>query len=110
MLHLPTEMDKQLWQDIQQTEGETVMAYVTSIERIGIEKGVQQGIQQGLQQGLQQGESKLLRKLLERRFGVLPTWATDKLNSAAEQDLESWGEAVLTAPTLEAVFDNCAPH
>jgi hypothetical protein len=106
MLHLPAEMDRQLWQDIQATEGETVMAYVTSIERIGIEKGVQQG----LQQGLQQGESRLLKKQLERRFGDLPTWASDKLNSAAEQDLESWGEAVLTAPSLDAVFDNNATH
>ena len=114
MLHLPEELDKQLWQDIQETEGEAAMAYVTSIERIGIEKGVQQGIQQGLQQGiqqgLQQGESRLLRKQLERRFGVLPQWASDKLNSAAEQDLESWGEAVLTAPNLEAVFDNIDTH
>ena len=82
------------------------MAYVTSIERIGIEKGVQQG----LQQGLQQGESKLLRKQLERRFGVLPTWASDKLKSATEQDLDSWGEAVLTAPSLDAVFDNGVTH
>ena len=103
-------MDRQLWHDIQATEGETVMAYVTSIERIGIEKGVQQGLQQGLQRGLQQGESKLLRKQLECRFGALPAWASDKLNSAAEQDLVSWGEAVLTAPTLDAVFDNGATH
>ena len=102
MLHLPEELDKQLWQDIQETEGETVMAYVTSIERIGIEKGVQQGIQQG--------ESRLLRKQLERRFGALPQWASDKLNSAAEQDLNSWGEAVLTASNLEAVFDNIPTH
>jgi len=106
MLHLPAEMDRQFWQDIQQTEGETVMAYITSIERIGIEKGVQQGIQQGLQQG----ESKLLRKQLERRFGVLPTWVSEKLNAATEQDLELWGEAVLTAPTLKAVLDNSATH
>jgi flagellar biosynthesis/type III secretory pathway protein FliH len=118
MLHLPAEMDRQLWQDIQETEGETVMAYITSIERIGIEKGVQQGLhqglrqglQEGLQQGLQQGESRLLRKQLERRFGALPTWASDKLNSATEQDLEAWGEAVLTAPSLDAVFDNGATH
>ena len=39
MLHLPEELDKQLWQDIQEAEGEAAMAYVTSIERIGIEKG-----------------------------------------------------------------------
>ena len=82
------------------------MGYVTSIERIGIEKGVQQGIQQGLQQG----ESRLLSKQLERSFGALPAWASDRLNSATVQDLESSGEAVLTAPTLDAVFDDSATH
>ena len=110
MRHLPAEMDRQLWQDIQHIEGEKVMAYITSIERIGIEKGVLQGVQQGIQQGIQQGESKLLRKLLEHRFGALPTWVSDKLPAATEQDLESWGEPVLTAPTLEVVFDNNATH
>jgi hypothetical protein len=59
---------------------------------------------------LQQGESRLLRKQLERRFGALPAWAANKLNNAAQQDLESWAEAVLTAPTLDAVFDNDATH
>jgi hypothetical protein len=41
---------------------------------------------------------------------ALPAWAIDKLNSASGQDLETWGEAVLTAPTLDAVFDNSATH
>ncbi len=34
------------------------MAYVTTAERIGIEKGMQQGILQGLQQGISQGRSQ----------------------------------------------------
>ncbi len=29
---------------------------------------------------------------------------------APEQDLESWGEAVLTVPILDAVFDESKPH
>ncbi|MEI6147154.1 MAG: DUF4351 domain-containing protein, partial [Methylococcales bacterium] len=57
-----------------------------------------------------EGESKLLRKLLELRFGTLPTWAINKLNSAPEQNLEAWGEAVLTAPTLDAVFEDSKTH
>ncbi|MFM2322291.1 MAG: hypothetical protein RLZZ225_444 [Pseudomonadota bacterium] len=32
------------------------MAYVTSFERLGIEKGLQQGRQQGRQEGRQEGE------------------------------------------------------
>ncbi len=34
------------------------MAYVTSFERLGIEKGLQQGRQQGLQEGLQEGRQE----------------------------------------------------
>ena len=68
------------------------MKYITSIERIGIAKG------------RVEGESKLLKRQLERRFGVLPAWATEKLTNAPEPALEAWGEDVLTAPTLDAVF------
>ena len=52
-----------------------------------------------------EGQSRLLRRQLERRFGVLPSWATEQLANASEQQLEAWGEAILTAPTLEAVFN-----
>lgn len=86
------------------------MRYVTTVERFIIEretqKVAQQVAQQVMQQGIQQGESKLLMKLLERRFGILPAGLADKLGQASEQELETWGEAVLTAPTLEAVFNN----
>ncbi len=66
------------------------MQYITSVERIGIAKGRLEG----LVEGRLEGESKLLRKLLELRFGALPTWAINKLNSVSEQNLEAWGEAV----------------
>ena len=45
------------------------------------------------------------KKQLEKRFGSLPNWVIDKLENAAEQELESWGESILTAETLNAVFD-----
>lgn len=59
---------------------------------------------EGLQQGLQQGESLLLQRLLIRRFGALPGWAEAKLAGAERAQLEQWGERVLDAATLEAVF------
>jgi len=33
-----------------------------------------------------------------------------KLNSASEQVLEAWGKALLTVPTLEAVFKTADDH
>ena len=64
--------------------------------------GMEKGMEKGVEIGLIKGESKLLKKLLEHRFGELPAWVT-------EQELETWVEAILTAPTLEALF-NADPH
>ena len=49
--------------------------------------------------GVVTGEAKLLKKLLEKRFGALPSWAITKLESAAEEELETWGESILTGDT-----------
>lgn len=68
------------------------------------EEWKQQGLQQGLQQGFQQSESKLLHRLLSRRFGPLPKWADDCLASASAAELESWTDRVLDAQNLEEVL------
>jgi len=46
----------------------------------------------------------LLTRQLERRFGTLPQWATEKLIRASEHELETWGDTILTAQTLDALF------
>ena len=76
------------------------MPYITSIERMGIEKG----LQQGLQEGFQQGEVFVLTRLLTRRFGPLPDWATERLAQASREDLEHWAERVLEAQRLDDIF------
>jgi predicted transposase YdaD len=45
-------------EDIHHIEEELHVAYITTAERIGIQKGIQQGMQQGIQQGMQQGIEK----------------------------------------------------
>jgi len=62
------------------------------------------GIFQGRQEGLLEGEALLLKKLLHKRFGLLPAWAEVKLTQASGYELESWAEAILDAKTLEEVF------
>jgi hypothetical protein len=42
--------------------------------------------------------------LLIHHFGPLPAWAKAKLAGAEPAQLEVWGERVLAAATLEAVF------
>ena len=77
------------------------MQYITSVERIGMARGEVIGVEKGVVIGA----SGLMRRLLEHRFGVLPGWALEQLSSASEQELEVWADAILTAPTLEAVFN-----
>ena len=113
-MKLPEWLNQQVWHEIETLEEGAKLQYITSVERIGIAKGRVEGRVEGLLEGrlegLVEGESKLLRRLLERRFGDLPAWVSAKMKGALEQELESWGEAVLTAPTLEAVFDKSTTH
>lgn len=81
--------------------GEQTMA---TIAEEWIQEGMQKGLQQGLQQGLSQGETRVVRRLLTRRFGPLPAWVEERLQRADAAQLERWADRVLEAATLEAVF------
>ncbi|MEO5333427.1 MAG: DUF4351 domain-containing protein [Magnetococcus sp. YQC-5] len=72
------------------------MRYVTSVERIGIRKGQREGA------------ARMLTRLLQRRFGELPTWVSEKLAKAELPSLEEWGLRILDAPTLDALFSDPA--
>jgi hypothetical protein len=64
----------------------------------------QQWLQEGRQEGRQEGEAALLGRLLERRFGVLPGWARDRIATADTAALEEWGLRVLDAKSLDDVL------
>ena len=130
LMTLPKLLSDQILHEIKLIEEDEKMRYITSVERIGkaegrlegllegrhegrhegLLEGRHEGLLEGQVKGLVIGESKILKRQLERRFGALPSWVVNKIESASEQDLESWADAVLTAPTLDAVFDNEATH
>ena len=84
------------------------MQYVTSIERIGIEKGMEIGMEKGLEKGMLKGmlkgEQKTLRRQLERRFQTLPDWAIERIAQASEAELEQWLDNILDATSIDVVF------
>ena len=112
MLALPKPQEQQVWQDIEQIERKAQMKYVTSVERLAIERGLAKGVAEGRQVGLQQGrlegklEGKLetLTRLLTRRFGPLPEWAAQQLKAATAEQFDLWAERVLDAASLTDVF------
>ena len=59
---------------------------------------------EGRQEGQLEGERRVLERLLTRRFGELPGWATERLAAATAEQLESWADEVLVADSLDEVF------
>ena len=90
------------------------MKYITSAERIGIQKGMQQGMQQGikkgvvkgLQQGMEKGERAILLRQLQRKFGSIPTHCQKRIEKAHAEELLEWADAVISAESLQEVFNS----
>lgn len=53
MMTLPSDLAKEFWQEYSDFEESKRMQYVTSVERIGIEKGVLQGLLEAIELGLE---------------------------------------------------------
>ena len=96
VLHLPRKLEEQLMMEIIEFEERHKMPYISSIERIGEERGRQDGIQIG--------ETKILMRQLQRRFGAVPDWASEKVAKADLSSLEEWSLRFVDAPTLDSVF------
>lgn len=77
-------------------EEEQKMRYVTSIERFAEERGEAKGEARG--------ETKTLLKLLKLKFGNIPAWVEEKVNSADKVQLDYWVDNILTAENLESLF------
>lgn len=59
----------------------------------------------GRREGILEGEAVFLERQIVRRFGPLSTENRLRLKNATGEQLERWGERILDAPNLTAVFD-----
>ena len=107
---LPDDLAQRFDTTMDAEEEERKMEYITSFERIGMQKGLQQGIQQGLQQGLQQGVEKgqikqgqiALIDVLNVRFATIPTpIITTLLDCDNLTRLQELLRQAITVPSLE---------
>jgi hypothetical protein len=51
VMSLPEELDQQFWQEVRNLEEERRMPYLTSVEKIGINKGFRRGLLEGIELG-----------------------------------------------------------
>jgi hypothetical protein len=68
------------------------------------EETKEQWLLEGEKVGEQRGEAALLLRQLERRFGVLPASARDRVLAADTVMIEEWGLRLLEATSVEEVF------
>jgi hypothetical protein len=64
----------------------------------------QQWKAEGHQAGRRDGAGALLTRLLERRFGPLPEATRHRISRAGVSDLETWGDRVLDARSIDDVL------
>ncbi|MBP6104444.1 MAG: DUF4351 domain-containing protein [Gammaproteobacteria bacterium] len=119
VITLPSELDLVYNDRVMKIEKELKVEYVTTAERVGIQKGlqraveqivaaehvgVQKGIQQGVQQGVQQGESAVVLHLLEKKFADVPSSYRERITQMDASTLLKLSEQILFSQSLEDVF------
>ncbi len=102
LLELPGEQETAFWQEIQVYEEERAMPYITSIERLGVEKGLEQGLEQGLEKGRDEGKREALRRIVQARFGAAPEALERRI---AEADRAALDQMLDRVSVVQAVDD-----
>jgi hypothetical protein len=74
-----------------------------------LQKGKKQGRKEGRQEGRDEGAAWMLTQFIEQRFGPIPDWARTRIQSAGPDQLMRWGQLILTASSIEALFEPSAP-
>jgi predicted transposase YdaD len=85
------------------------MEYVSSIERVLLAKARLQGKEEGWQEGWREGHVKFLCRLLNRRFGALPSALLQKIQLASVEQIQAWFDVAIDATDLGTIFQE-PPH
>ena len=98
LMRLPKSLDATVYAQVQQFEQERQMTYITTAERIGIEKGERIGIEKGERVGVK----KTLVTAIEAKFGAHPPQVDERLTSLIERlDITPLMLAILEAETID---------
>ena len=65
-----------------------------------------QGLVEGEARGKAEGEAKMFARLLEKRFGAIPSPLRERIFAADTSALEAWSERLFDARDLQSVFDS----
>jgi hypothetical protein len=69
----------------------------------GMAKGMAKGMAAGESKGKTEEAERIVRRLMEGRFGPLPKWAASRLSAAGVNELEKMALKVMTAASVDEV-------
>jgi hypothetical protein len=99
LIFLPQELQRDFSDEIERFEEERKMPYVTTIERMGIEKG----LQKGMPQGMQQASETLVLRYLQHRFGELTEARTTAIHNLSLPQITALSEVLFDFTSLDEV-------
>jgi Domain of unknown function (DUF4351) len=100
ILGLPKPLEVEFWRELQTYEEERKVAYITSVERIGYDRGKAEGKIEAAQQSLERQRSLILRQL-NRKVGSVAEQMLESINALSIEQLESLGEALLDFESID---------
>jgi predicted transposase YdaD len=107
VMTLPPELEERFMSDIVAYEARERRPYVSSVERIAIQRGLAKGIEQGIELGREKGREEGMRVMLleslEARFGAVPEVVTVRLEAISDRErLRKLLRLALAAETMMA--------
>jgi hypothetical protein len=92
MLRLPEDLEKGFMDELTAFEEQQNMPYVTSVERIGIQKG------------RREGEAAVLLRQISLKFGQPSEHVRARIEAADADTLLDWSARILTAERVDDIF------
>ena len=108
LISLPRGYDRKFHEEIVRFEEVKKVPFVTTAEKIGMEKGLREGIERGLKKGIKEGmkegmktgKLELVRQLLIRKFGSIDKETESLLNNAPVNKIDELALAIFDIKTL----------
>jgi flagellar biosynthesis/type III secretory pathway protein FliH len=66
--------------------------------------GLEEGWKEGWMEGCKEGERKLFLILLTNRFGALPAWVLERVQSASMGQVEAWAQLIFNASSTDELY------
>jgi len=92
-------------QEMQTMLAERVKQWTEEWKQQGLAEGEAKGLAKGRVEGKAEGKADSLSKLIQLKFGMLPDHVKRQIERADCSQLDAWLERILTAESLDAVFN-----